>query len=353
MENLSKLTAAYKINEDEDDRTLRPTSFSEFIGQTKIIDNLKVFIESAKIRKQPLDHVLLAGPPGLGKTTLAFITAKELGVNIKATSAPIIDKSGDMASILTGLEENDVLFIDEIHRLSPAIEEILYPAMEDRSIDIIIGQGIGAKSIKIDLAPFTLIGATTRTGLLTSALRDRFGIPLRLNYYEHEDLQLIVKRSARIIHSKIQDNAAMELAKRSRRTPRIVNRLLKRVADFALVQGLKEIDINITKFALGKLDIDAEGLDDMDRKILRTIIENYNGGPVGIKSIAVSVGEESNTLEDFYEPFLVQTGLLKRTPRGREASKKAYDHMGIKYIRPGYKESEQTLFNGNNNDDED
>ncbi|MBN2401902.1 MAG: Holliday junction branch migration DNA helicase RuvB [Spirochaetes bacterium] len=344
MENISKLTSAQKLHEDEDDRSLRPSNFREFIGQTKIIDNLKVFIQSAKIRKQSLDHVLLAGPPGLGKTTLAFITARELGVNIKATSAPIIDKSGDMASILTALEENDVLFIDEIHRLSPAIEEILYPAMEDRSIDIIIGQGIGAKSIKIDLAPFTLIGATTRTGLLTSALRDRFGIPLRLNYYEYEDLRQIVKRSAGIIHSSIKDDAAMELAKRSRRTPRIVNRLLKRVADFALVGGLKEIDIKITKYALDKLDIDSAGLDDMDRKILRTIIENYNGGPVGLKTIAISVGEETDTIEDFYEPFLVQSGLLNRTPRGREVSKSAYDHLGIKYFKSGYEDKEQSLF---------
>jgi holliday junction DNA helicase RuvB len=344
MENLSKLTSAQKIEEDEDDRSLRPATFSEFIGQTKMIDNLKVFIQSAKIRKQPLDHVLLAGPPGLGKTTLAFITAKELGVSIKATSAPIIDKSGDMASILTGLEENDVLFIDEIHRLSPAIEEILYPAMEDRTIDIIIGQGIGAKSIKIDLAPFTLIGATTRTGLLTSALRDRFGIPLRLNYYEYEDLQQIVKRSARIIHSKIKDDAAMELAKRSRRTPRIVNRLLKRVADFALVEGLDQIDLKITKYALEKLDIDSAGLDEMDRRILRTIIENYKGGPVGLKTIAISVGEETDTIEDFYEPFLVQSGLLNRTPRGRETSKSAYDHLGIKYFKTGYGDKEQSLF---------
>jgi holliday junction DNA helicase RuvB len=348
MENLSSLTTAHKLPEDEEDRSLRPDNFNEFIGQTKIIENLKVFIQSAKMRKKPLDHVLLAGPPGLGKTTLAFITAKELGVNIKATSAPIIDKTGDMASILTGLEANDVLFIDEIHRLSPAIEEILYPAMEDRTIDIIIGQGIGAKSIKIDLAPFTLIGATTRTGLLTSALRDRFGIPLRLNYYEYDELQQIVKRSVRILSSRIKDDAAMELAKRSRRTPRIVNRLLKRVADFALVQGLNEIDIKITKYALEKLDIDEAGLDDMDRKILRTIIENYDGGPVGLKTIAISVGEETDTLEDFYEPFLVQTGLLKRTPRGREATKNAYDHLRIKYERITARDNEPSLFDNEN-----
>jgi holliday junction DNA helicase RuvB len=350
MENISKLTSAKKIKEDADDRSLRPANFGEFVGQTKIIDNLKVFIQSAKIRKQPLDHILLAGPPGLGKTTLAFITARELGVNIKATSAPIIDKSGDMASILTGLEENDVLFIDEIHRLSPAIEEILYPAMEDRSIDIIIGQGIGAKSIKIDLAPFTLIGATTRTGLLTSALRDRFGIPLRLNYYEYEDLQQIVRRSAGIIHTGIKNDAAMELAKRSRRTPRIVNRLLKRVADFALVEGLDQIDLKITKYALDKLDIDSAGLDEMDRKILRTIIENYNGGPVGLKTIAISVGEETDTIEDFYEPFLVQSGLLNRTHRGRETSKSAYDHLGIKYFKTAYEVKEHSLFDNGNED---
>ncbi len=331
MDNLSRLTSAFKTDDDQDEKSLRPSTFNEFIGQTNIIENLKVFIKSAKIRQQPLDHVLLAGPPGLGKTTLAFITARELGVNIKATSAPMIDKAGDMASILTGLEEKDVLFIDEIHRLSPAIEEILYPAMEDRTIDIIIGQGVGAKSIKIDLAPFTLIGATTRTGLLTSALRDRFGIPLRLNYYEYSDLQKIAERSASIIHSRINDDAAMEIAKRSRRTPRIVNRLLKRVADFALVDGLKEIDLDITNYALEKLDIDKAGLDDMDRRIIRTIIENYNGGPVGLKTIAISVGEETDTLEDFYEPFLVQSGFLKRTPRGRELTKNAYDHLGIAY----------------------
>jgi holliday junction DNA helicase RuvB len=348
MENLSRLTTANKLPDDEEDKSLRPDNFKEFIGQTKIIDNLQVFIQSAKMRKKPLDHVLLAGPPGLGKTTLAFITAKELGVNIKATSAPIIDKTGDMASILTGLEPNDVLFIDEIHRLSPAIEEILYPAMEDRSIDIIIGQGIGAKSIKIDLAPFTLIGATTRTGLLTSALRDRFGIPLRLNYYEQEDLQQIVKRSVKILHSRINDDAAMELARRSRKTPRIVNRLLMRVADFALVQGLDGIDIKITKYALEKLDIDELGLDEMDRKILKTIIENYDGGPVGLKTIAISVGEETDTLEDFYEPYLVQTGLLKRTPRGREATKNAYEHLRIKYERSATRDIEASLFDGEN-----
>ncbi|MCU0843419.1 MAG: Holliday junction branch migration DNA helicase RuvB [Spirochaetes bacterium] len=331
MENLSRLVNADRLSEDREEQSLRPSSLDEFVGQRKIVDNLRVFIQSARMRKTPLDHVLLAGPPGLGKTTLAFIIAKELGVNLRATSAPVIDKAGDLASILTGLEENDVLFLDEIHRLSPAIEEILYPAMEDRSLDIIIGQGVGAKTIKINLAPFTLVGATTRTGLLTSALRDRFGIPLRLNYYEIEDLKNIADRSARILGCPIRDDAAAELAKRSRRTPRIVNRLLKRVADFAVVEKRDTIDLEITRFALDRLDIDVLGLDDMDRKILSVIIDKYDGGPVGVKTIAISVGEEIDTIEDFYEPFLVQSGLLNRTPRGRVATRSAYEHLRKKY----------------------
>jgi len=327
-----KLTYTDKKDVDlEHERSLRPTRFEEFIGQKKITENLKIFIQSAKMRNVPLDHVLLAGPPGLGKTTLAFIIARDLGAAIKATSAPIIDKAGDIASILTGLEENDVLFIDEIHRLSPAIEEILYPALEDRSIDIVIGQGIGARSIKLSLAPFTLIGATTRTGLLTSAFRDRFGINLRLDYYSIEELREIAARSSLIIKCEIMEDAALELAKRSRRTPRIVNRLLKRVSDFATVQGLKKIDLTVTRYALNKLDIDDIGLDEMDRNFLTTIISKYNGGPVGIKTIAISVSEDIDTLEDYYEPFLVQTGLLKRTPRGRVATPMAYRHLGLKY----------------------
>ena len=273
MEDPTRIVSMNKIDEDfNNEKSLRPEKLSEFIGQEKITENLKVFIKSAKMRKDTLDHILLAGPPGLGKTTLAFIIAKELDVNIKATSAPIIDKAGDLASILTALEQDDVLFIDEIHRLSPTLEEILYPAMEDRSIDIVIGQGIGAKSIKINLSAFTLIGATTRTGLLTSALRDRFGIPLRLNYYTPGELKLIALRSSNIIGCILQEDAAMEIAKRSRRTPRIVNRLVKRVTDFSVVKGIEKIDLDITKFALKKLDIDELGLDDMDRKILSTLI---------------------------------------------------------------------------------
>lgn len=343
MDRTERLIGSGRIEED-DDKSLRPSSFDEFIGQSGTIENLKIFIQSAKLRKEPLDHVLLAGPPGLGKTTLALIIANELGVNIKSTSAPVIDKSGDLASILTSLEHNDVLFIDEIHRLSPAIEEILYPAMEDRSIDIIIGQGIGAKTIKIDLSPFTLIGATTRTGLLTAALRDRFGIPVRLNYYEYEDLRQIAVRTAKILKTRIQPDAAMEIARRSRRTPRIVNRLLKRVSDFALVEGLNEIDLRITRHALLKLNIDALGLDEMDRKILKIIIENYEGGPVGAKTIAISIGEEVDTLEDYYEPFLVQSGLLKRTPRGREATRTAYEHLGIGFAENKKETGQSSLF---------
>jgi holliday junction DNA helicase RuvB len=347
MEHKPGITDPAKKNiEVENEKSLRPEKLSEFIGQKELTDNLKVFIESAKIRKEPLDHVLFSGPPGLGKTTLSFIIAKELGVNIKATSAPIISKAGDLASILTSLEENEVLFIDEIHRLSPAIEEILYPAMEDRSLDIIIGQGIGAKTIKLNLVPFTLIGATTKAGMLTAALRDRFGIPFRLNYYSTEDLMEITLRSAGIVKCPISEDAAREIASRSRRTPRIVNRLLKRVADFATVKKLDKIDLEITKYSLEKLGIDTLGLDDMDRKILTAIIEKYQGGPVGIKTIAVSVSEDIDTLEDYYEPFLVQSGLLKRTPRGRTATKAAYDHLGIPFTNLSAPEVQESLFDG-------
>ena len=325
----SRLVSPGRFDADDDDKSLRPQSLDQFIGQEKIVENLKVFIRSAKMRNTPLDHVLLSGPPGLGKTTLAFIIAKEMGVNIKATSAPVIDKAGDLASILTGLEENDILFVDEIHRLSPAIEEILYPAMEDLTLDILIGQGVGTKSIKLNLAPFTLIGATTRTGLLTSALRDRFGIPCKMNYYEERDLQLIARRTCSILGSDADEEASLEIAKRSRRTPRIVNRLVRRVADFATVRGENGISLATAKYALSQLDIDMLGLDDMDRRILRTIIEHYEGGPVGVKTIAISVGEEVDTIEEYYEPFLVQAGLLKRTPRGRMVTRRAYEHLNL------------------------
>jgi len=345
MDQYSRLMDSKNIpGEDSDqDASLRPSTLREFVGQKKITENLRVFIESAKIRKKSLDHILLSGPPGLGKTTLALIIAQELGVNLKATSAPVIDKTGDLASILTSLEENDVLFIDEIHRLSPAIEEILYPAMEDRSIDIIIGQGVGAKSIKLNLASFTLVGATTRTGLLTAALRDRFGIPLRLNYYEPDELKTIALRTAGIMGISMEDDAALEIARRSRRTPRIVNRLVRRVADFSIVMKKGKVDLETTRYALNKLDIDEKGLDEMDRRILHSIIEKYSGGPVGIKTIAISVGEEIDTLEDYYEPFLVQTGLLKRTPRGRMATINAYKHLGIKFNN-SVQDDEATLF---------
>ncbi|GAB4219624.1 MAG: Holliday junction branch migration DNA helicase RuvB [Spirochaetota bacterium] len=325
------LISPLSLEEEDFEKKLRPQFLNEFIGQKQLTENLRIFIESAKLRKKPLDHVLLAGPPGLGKTTLAFIVANELGVNIKATSAPAIEKPGDMASMLTNLEPMDVLFIDEIHRLSPTIEELLYGAMEDGELDIIVGQGVGAKSIKLQLAPFTLIGATTRTGLLTSALRDRFGIPLRLDYYEIEDLETIARRTANIIGCIIDDMAAQEIARRSRRTPRIVNRLVKRVLDFAIVMKKGSIDLDIARYALDRLHIDSLGLDDMDRKILTTIIDKYDGGPVGIKTIAISIGEEITTLEDFYEPYLVQIGMLKRTPRGRVAARLAYEHLQLPY----------------------
>ncbi|HOJ29755.1 MAG TPA: Holliday junction branch migration DNA helicase RuvB [Spirochaetota bacterium] len=325
------LISPLSLEEEDFEKKLRPQFLNEFIGQKQLTENLRIFIESAKLRKKPLDHVLLAGPPGLGKTTLAFIVANELGVNIKATSAPAIEKPGDMASMLTNLEPMDVLFIDEIHRLSPTIEELLYGAMEDGELDIIVGQGVGAKSIKLQLAPFTLIGATTRTGLLTSALRDRFGIPLRLDYYEIADLETIAKRTANIIGCIIDDMAAQEIARRSRRTPRIVNRLVKRVLDFAIVMKKGSIDLDIARYALDRLHIDSLGLDDMDRKILTTIIDKYDGGPVGIKTIAISIGEEITTLEDFYEPYLVQIGMLKRTPRGRVAARLAYEHLQLPY----------------------
>ncbi|MEW6675673.1 MAG: Holliday junction branch migration DNA helicase RuvB [Nitrospirota bacterium] len=309
--------------------TLRPRSFDEFIGQDKIKDNLRVFIEATIRRKEPLDHVLFCGPPGLGKTTLAHIIAVELKANIKTTSGPVLERPGDLAAILTNLSDLDILFIDEIHRVPRIVEEILYPAMEDYQLDIIIGQGPSARTLKLNLPKFTLIGATTRTGLLTSPLRERFGVINRLEFYNPDDLKKIVLRSAGILKIEIEDNAAFEIARRSRGTPRITNRLLRRIRDFAQVKGDGKIDLNITKSSLLSLDVDEKGLDDMDRRLLLTIIEKFNGGPVGIETIAASLREDKETIEDVYEPFLLQEGFIERTPRGRQATKNAYQHLCI------------------------
>ncbi len=314
--------------EKEIEKVLRPTDFADFSGQSKVVDNLKIFVEAAKQRSESLDHVLIHGPPGLGKTTLSFIIANELGVNIKVTSGPVIDKAGDLAGLLTNLEENDVLFIDEIHRLSPVVEEYLYSAMEDYRIDIMIETGPNARSVQITLNPFTLIGATTRSGLLTAPLRSRFGINSRLTYYDSETLDSIIHRSAKILDVPIDDNAASEIARRSRGTPRIANLLLRRVRDFAQIKGTGVIDIKIAQYALAALNVDKNGLDEMDNKILSTIIEKFKGGPVGISTIATAVGEEAGTIEEVYEPFLIQEGYLARTPRGREATELSYKHLG-------------------------
>jgi len=312
------------------DRSLRPVRFEDFVGQDRIKENLRVFIEAAKGRGEELDHVLFCGPPGLGKTTLANIIAHELGVNIKSTSGPVLERAGDLAAILTNLQERDVLFIDEIHRLNRVVEEILYPAMEDFQLDIIIGQGPGARSIKLDLPNFTLVGATTRTGLLTSPLRDRFGVIDRLNFYSPDELMTIVQRSADLLRTKIDATAASEIARRSRGTPRIVNRLLRRVRDFAQVEGDGEITKELVESSMNRLEVDAKGFDHMDRRLLLTIIDKFEGGPVGLETLAAALSEEKDTLEDVYEPFLIQEGFLDRTPRGRQATRLAYEYFGRK-----------------------
>ncbi len=318
-----------ELGEEEYEQNIRPSKLDEYIGQVEVKENIRVFVEAAKMRDESLDHVLLYGPPGLGKTTMAFIIANELGVNIKTTSGPALEKSGDLAAVLSNLEPGDVLFIDEIHRMPKFIEEILYPAMEDFTLDIVVGGDSGSRSIKIDLPPFTLVGATTRAGDLTSPLRDRFGIICKLQYYTVPELTKIVNRTAKVLDTTIDADAAIELAKRSRGTPRVANRLLKRVRDFALVDGSGNIDMEITKKALKRLKIDDSGLDEIDINLLRTIIEKYSGGPVGIDTLATSIGEEVSTIEDMYEPYLIQEGFLKRTTRGRMVTDKTYKYLHI------------------------
>ncbi|HEY1475076.1 MAG TPA: Holliday junction branch migration DNA helicase RuvB [Pseudolabrys sp.] len=343
MNTPRRLIAAEK-RDDDVDVSLRPQRLSEFIGQEKARANLGVFIEAARARKEALDHVLFVGPPGLGKTTLAQIVARELGVNFRATSGPVIAKAGDLAALLTNLEPRDVLFIDEIHRLNPAVEEILYPAMEDFQLDLIIGEGPAARSVKIDLSSFTLIGATTRAGLLTNPLRDRFGIPVRLNFYSVEELEQIVNRGARVLGIGMTADGANEIARRARGTPRIAGRLLRRVRDFAHVDGDKAIDRKIADRALGELEVDGSGLDAMDRRYLTTIAESYGGGPVGVDTLAAALSEPRDAIEDIIEPFLIQKGFIQRTPRGRLLTSHAFRHLGL--AEPQRDASQFGLFGG-------
>jgi len=343
-----QLVTAERRDEDAAEANLRPQRLSEFIGQRQVCANLKVFIEAARARREPLDHVLLVGPPGLGKTTLAQIVARELAVNFRATSGPVIAKAGDLAALLTNLEERDVLFIDEIHRLNPAVEEILYPAMEDFQLDLIIGEGPAARSVKLDLNKFTLIGATTRAGLITNPLRDRFGIPVRLNFYSEEELEQIVNRGARVLGIAVTADGANEIARRARGTPRIAGRLLRRVRDFASVAGSPAIDRAVADKALAALEVDALGLDAMDRRYLSTIAVNYSGGPVGVETLAAALSEPRDAIEDIIEPYLIQSGYLQRTPRGRLVTVHGFRHLGLP--EPSRDAAQFGLFNGGQED---